>query len=101
MNCTKNGEPTQPSASVIAPLVNLSVHSVYKIVEGYNLKGVSFIHTKARGGRRRSLMTLEMEMKLMKGLEADALKGKIKSGDLVVLAAFGSGFTWGSAIIRW
>jgi 3-oxoacyl-[acyl-carrier-protein] synthase-3 len=27
--------------------------------------------------------------------------GKIKTGDLVVLAAFGSGFTWGSAIIRW
>lgn len=27
--------------------------------------------------------------------------GKIKDGDLVVLAAFGSGFTWGSAIIRW
>lgn len=27
--------------------------------------------------------------------------GKIKSGDLVVLAAFGSGFTWGSALIRW
>ncbi|PKP44708.1 MAG: 3-oxoacyl-ACP synthase [Bacteroidetes bacterium HGW-Bacteroidetes-13] len=28
-------------------------------------------------------------------------KEKIKDGDLVVLAAFGSGFTWGSAIIRW
>lgn len=27
--------------------------------------------------------------------------GKVKRGDLVVLAAFGSGFTWGSAIIRW
>ncbi|WP_396637231.1 3-oxoacyl-ACP synthase III family protein [Maribacter sp. R77961] len=27
--------------------------------------------------------------------------GKVNSGDLVVLAAFGSGFTWGSAIIRW
>lgn len=27
--------------------------------------------------------------------------GKVKKGDLVVLAAFGSGFTWGSAIIRW
>lgn len=26
---------------------------------------------------------------------------KIKENDLVVLAAFGSGFTWGSAIIRW
>ena len=28
-------------------------------------------------------------------------KGKIKDNDLVVLAAFGSGFTWGSAIIKW
>lgn len=27
--------------------------------------------------------------------------GRIKDGDLIVLAAFGSGFTWGSAIIRW
>lgn len=26
---------------------------------------------------------------------------KIKEGDTVVLAAFGSGFTWGSAIIKW
>jgi 3-oxoacyl-[acyl-carrier-protein] synthase III len=28
-------------------------------------------------------------------------KGKIKSGDTIVLAAFGSGFTWGSVIIKW
>jgi 3-oxoacyl-[acyl-carrier-protein] synthase-3 len=28
-------------------------------------------------------------------------EGKIKEGDLVVLAAFGSGFTWASAILRW
>lgn len=28
-------------------------------------------------------------------------QGKIKPGDTVVLAAFGSGFTWGSAIIKW
>ncbi|NMH29425.1 3-oxoacyl-ACP synthase III family protein [Flavobacterium silvaticum] len=27
--------------------------------------------------------------------------GKIKKGDVVVLAAFGSGFTWASAIIKW
>ena len=27
--------------------------------------------------------------------------GKVKEGDLVVLAAFGSGFTWGSVIMRW
>ncbi|MCK0178020.1 ketoacyl-ACP synthase III [Flavobacteriaceae bacterium S0862] len=28
-------------------------------------------------------------------------EGKVKEGDNVVLAAFGSGFTWGSAIIKW
>jgi 3-oxoacyl-[acyl-carrier-protein] synthase III len=28
-------------------------------------------------------------------------QGKVKDGDLVCLAAFGSGFTWASALIRW
>ena len=28
-------------------------------------------------------------------------QGKIKEGDTIVLAAFGSGFTWASAIIKW
>ena len=28
-------------------------------------------------------------------------EGKIKDGDLIILAAFGSGFTWASAAIRW
>jgi 3-oxoacyl-[acyl-carrier-protein] synthase-3 len=27
--------------------------------------------------------------------------GKVKDGDLVCLAAFGSGFTWASALLRW
>lgn len=27
--------------------------------------------------------------------------GKINEGDLVCMAAFGSGFTWGSALVRW
>ncbi|MDH7463449.1 ketoacyl-ACP synthase III [Chitinophagaceae bacterium 26-R-25] len=27
--------------------------------------------------------------------------GKVKDGDLVCLAAFGSGFTWASALVRW
>ncbi|RZK14839.1 MAG: 3-oxoacyl-ACP synthase, partial [Flavobacterium sp.] len=27
--------------------------------------------------------------------------GKIKKGDLVCMAAFGSGFTWGSALMKW
>ena len=28
-------------------------------------------------------------------------EGKIKEGDTIVLAAFGSGFTWASAVIEW
>ena len=28
-------------------------------------------------------------------------QGLVKKGDLVVLAAFGSGFTWGAAALRW
>jgi 3-oxoacyl-[acyl-carrier-protein] synthase III len=28
-------------------------------------------------------------------------EGRVKKGDLVCLAAFGSGFTWGSALVRW
>jgi 3-oxoacyl-[acyl-carrier-protein] synthase-3 len=33
---------------------------------------------------------------------AEAYKeGKVKDGDLLILAAFGSGFTWASAAIRW
>jgi 3-oxoacyl-[acyl-carrier-protein] synthase-3 len=28
-------------------------------------------------------------------------EGKVKDGDLVCLAAFGSGFTWASALLRW
>jgi len=28
-------------------------------------------------------------------------EGRIKDGDLVCLAAFGAGFTWGSILMRW
>ena len=28
-------------------------------------------------------------------------QGKVKDGDIVLLAAFGSGFTWGSVLMRW
>ncbi len=28
-------------------------------------------------------------------------QGRIREGDLVCLAAFGAGFTWASALIRW
>jgi len=34
-------------------------------------------------------------------LDEALLEGRIKKGDLIVLTAFGSGFTWASAVIRW
>ena len=34
-------------------------------------------------------------------LDEAVQEGRLKSGDLLCLAAFGSGFTWGAALIRW
>jgi 3-oxoacyl-[acyl-carrier-protein] synthase-3 len=34
-------------------------------------------------------------------LDEVARSGRIKRGDLVVLVAFGGGFTWGAAVVRW
>ena len=34
-------------------------------------------------------------------LDEAARRGRIKRGDLVLLDAFGAGFTWGSALVRW
>jgi 3-oxoacyl-[acyl-carrier-protein] synthase-3 len=30
-----------------------------------------------------------------------AAAGRLRRGDLVLLAAFGGGFTWGAALMRW
>lgn len=35
------------------------------------------------------------------GLDECLRAGRLESGDLLVMTAFGSGFTWGSAAIRW
>jgi 3-oxoacyl-[acyl-carrier-protein] synthase-3 len=34
-------------------------------------------------------------------LDEAVREGRVKRGDCVVLTAFGSGFTWGSAVLRW
>jgi len=34
-------------------------------------------------------------------LEEAWANGRLKSGDLVLMAAFGGGFTWGAALLRW
>jgi 3-oxoacyl-[acyl-carrier-protein] synthase-3 len=34
-------------------------------------------------------------------LEEAWATGRLKTGDLVLMAAFGGGFTWGAALLRW
>ncbi len=69
------------SAELIAPLVNLSVHSIYKIVEGYNHHGSSALIYKHKGGRRRALLSVEDEAVLFLSLENLASKGLIKTAN--------------------
>ena len=69
------------SAELIAPLVNLSVHSIYKIVERYNLEGTSALMYKQKGGRHRFLLTTEVETALFISLENLASKGLIKTAN--------------------
>jgi transposase len=69
------------SAELIAPLVNLSVHSIYKIVERYNLEGASALMYKEKGGRRRFLLTTGEETAMFVPLENLASKGLIKTSN--------------------
>ena len=73
----------QQKAELISPLVDLSVHSIYKIVERYNREGASALACKEKGGRRRSLLSLTEEKNLFKSLEEMASRGLIKTaGDI-------------------
>ena len=69
------------SAELIAPLVNLSVHSIYKIVENYNNHGAIALMYKQKGGRRRSLLSITEEAALFTSLEDLASKGLIKTAN--------------------
>lgn len=67
------------SADVIAPLVNLSKPSVYKIVQQYNNEGPGTIKLSKRGGRRRFLLSEEQEIELLDSIKDNAEKGLIKT----------------------
>jgi transposase len=69
------------SAQTISPLVNLSKPSIYKIVEHYNKSGLQSIKYSPRGGRRRSLLSLEEEVKLLATIEDKASKGLVKTAN--------------------
>jgi transposase len=69
------------AAELLVPLVNLSVHSIYKIVESYNHSGAAALVCKQKGGRRRSLLSLEQESSLFASLETLASRSLIKTAN--------------------
>jgi transposase len=69
------------AAELLVPLVNLSVHSIYKIVESYNHSGAAALVYKPKGGRRRSLLSVDEETSLFASLETLASKGLIKTAN--------------------
>ena len=69
------------SAEVLSPVVNLSVHSIYKIVENYNRVGAEALTCKPKGGRRRSLLRVDEEAALFASLEERAAKGLVKTAN--------------------
>jgi len=66
---------------MLVPLVGLSKPSIYKIIEGYNKRGVSSIVVKPRGGRRRELLTIAEEESLVGSISEKAEKGLIKTAN--------------------
>jgi transposase len=69
------------TADLLAPLVGLSVHSIYKIVENYNRIGAAALICKPKGGRKRALLSLEDEAALFLSLESLASKGMVKTAN--------------------
>jgi transposase len=61
----------------LSEITGLSAPSVYLIVQRFNKEGGDSITSKPRGGRRRSLLTVEQEIAMMRELEAKATQGVI------------------------
>lgn len=67
-------------AKYLSDITGYSKANVYSIVQQFNGSKNADVTSKQRGGRRRELMSVEEEQKLMKSLESKALKGEILSG---------------------
>jgi 3-oxoacyl-[acyl-carrier-protein] synthase-3 len=75
--------PHQANLRIIeaaAKRVNLPMDRVFVNVDRYGNTGAASVYV---------------------ALEEAVTGGRVRKGDLLLLAAFGGGFTWGSALIRW
>jgi len=86
---------------------NLKVYDIYMLIPHQaNLRILQFIQKKFGLNNDQVFNNIEKYGNTTAASIPIALTeawevGKIKNGNHLVLAAFGSGFTWGSAIIKW
>ena len=66
-------------AAYLSDITTYSKASIYAIVQQFNNSKKGDVSIVARGGRRRSLMTIEEEQSFMKTMEDKALQGQILS----------------------
>src|SRR5690349_15874688 len=67
------------NAEQIGTAVGVSKHTVYQLVRSYNKRGIEAIAKKPKGGRRRSLLSIDDEVSLMEELKKMAQSGQIHS----------------------
>lgn len=64
-------------ASYLSDITSYSKANIYTIVRQYNESDEGDVNIQKRGGRRRSLMSIDQEKHLMEGLEQKASEGQI------------------------
>jgi len=67
------------NAEQVGTAVGVSKHTVYQLVRSYNKKGIEAVAQKPKGGRRRSLLSIDEETALMEDLKKMAQSGQIHS----------------------
>lgn len=71
------------NAEQVGTAVGVSKHTVYQLVRAYNKKGIEAVAKRPKGGRRRSLLSIEQETALMEELKQKAQSGQIYSAQAI------------------
>lgn len=76
------------------------------IIHQANLRILKAVAAKLKIPEKKMLITLDLigntsSSSIPIALDMATREGRLKKGDLLIVAAFGGGVTWGSALIRW
>ncbi len=87
-----NGLSQEDVKYVIPHQANMRINQM--VAQKLGFPEEKFLHNMQRYGN-----TTAASIPLL--LDETVRNGMIQAGDLLLLAAFGSGFTWGTALVRW